>query len=173
MEVIHVAIEPASYQVLLKDGPFEIRLYEPMVIVTCRETDVDRGDGFNRLFSYISGSNQASLRIAMTAPVINYFEDPQSTTSFVMPRQYQLQDLPQPNDPTLQLRELGKRHVAAVIFSGKINSRVIDQKTTELQGWLREKNKITAGNIALARYNPPFIPGFIQRNEIMIEIQAE
>lgn len=173
MEVIRLAGEHASYQVLLKDGPFEIRLYEPKVIVTCPETDVAGGDGFNRLFNYISGNNQASLKISMTAPVINFFEDQQTTTAFVMPGQYQLEDLPQPNDPKLQIRYIGKRQVAAIIFSGKIHSGVIDHKTAELHAWLRGKNKITVGNVSLARYNPPYIPNFIHRNELLIEMQAD
>ena len=165
-----MAIEKASYQVLIHEGPFELRLYEPMIVVTSREIDLAGGDGFNRLFNYISGNNQESKKISMTAPVINYLEDQHSPTSFVMPKQYRMVDLPQPNDSTLKLKEVEGRQVAVVSFSGAINSEVIKQKKIELLEWLNEKQMITVGVMELARYNPPFVPAFIRRNELMIGI---
>ncbi len=167
-----MAVEQASYKVLLKEGPFELRLYDPMVVATCRETDLAGKDGFNRIFNYISGNNRESMKIAMTAPVINYLEDQQSTTSFVMPIHYRLSELPQPNDPALQLKEIHRRQVAAVSFSGTINSSIISMKKIELQKWLQKKHLIAIGIMELARYNPPYIPSFIRRNDLMIEIQS-
>lgn len=168
-----MAVEQASYKVLIHEGHFELRLYEPMVVVTSRETDFAGGDGFNRLFNYISGNNQESKKISMTAPVINYLEGKHSPTSFVMPKQYHLKDLPQPNDPALQAKEVQGRQVAVISFSGAVNSEVINKKKMELQEWLKEKQMIAVGVVELARYNPPFVPAFIRRNELLIEIQPK
>jgi len=167
-----MAVEQASYKIVLKEGPFEVRLYDPMIVATCRETDLAGGDGFNRIFSYINGNNRESMKIAMTAPVINYLEDQQSTTAFVMPVHYRLSELPQPNDPALQIKEIHGRQVAAVSFLGTINARVISMKKIELQKWLQAKHLIAIGVMELARYSAPYIPVFIRRNDLMIEIQS-
>ena len=101
-----MAVEQASYKVLAKEGPFEIRLYEPMVVASCQEADLSGGDGFSRLFNYIGGNNRDSKKISMTAPVLNRPEARQATMAFVMPNRMRLQDLPRPNDPALELVEI-------------------------------------------------------------------
>lgn len=166
-----MAIEKAAYKVILKEGPFEIRNYETMIIAVSQETDLRGYTGFNTVFNYISGINQDSKKIAMTSPVLNNLDDEQLTTAFIMPKQYDLENLPQPSNPNLQLREKPKRQVAVILFSGNINSSKLNQRKDQLKGWLREKQLSPIGSIELARYNPPFIPGFFKRNELLIEIQ--
>lgn len=167
-----MAVGKAVYQVLEKDGHFEIRMYEPMVLAISRETDLRGYSGFNVLFSYISGNNQASKKISMTAPVLNNLDEQNLTTSFVMPNQYKHPDeLPQPADPALKLREIPSRKVAAILFSGNASKRLISQKQAELLDWLKKRQLVGVGPVELARYNPPFLPGFVKRNEILIEIE--
>jgi effector-binding domain-containing protein len=166
-----MAVEKAAHKILIKEGNFEVRLYEPMIIATTAETDLRGYSGFNKLFNYISGKNQESKKIAMTAPVINNLEGKQTTTAFVMPKAYSLKDLPQPLHSELQLAEIPERHVAAVIFSGNINPQKIEQKKLELSAWLKEKQITITGSFELARYNPPFIPGFIKRNEVLVAVK--
>lgn len=165
-------VEKATYQVLVQDGNFELRRYEPMVVVTSRESDLSGGNGFDRLFNYISGNNHASLRIAMTAPVIDTLDGTRSTTSFVMPQQLALQDLPQPNDPTLSPRVIGARQVASIRFSGTITAQALESKGIELQEWLAGKGLHPIGVLELARYNPPYVPPFARRNELLVEVEA-
>lgn len=165
-----MTIEHADYMVLIKEGDFEIRQYEPMIIAVSRENDLKGGSGFNQLFGYISGNNKDSRKISMTAPVLNDLNQEQLTTSFVMPKEYSLDRLPQPSGPDVQLKEIPRRQVAVVIFSGNINPAKIAEKKNELLDWLKEKHITSSGLFALARYNPPFIPGFIKHNELMTEV---
>jgi hypothetical protein len=60
--------------------------------------------------------------------------------------------------------------MASITFSGNINQEIIDRKKQELIKWLKEKNITTIGSAELARYNPPFVPGFLKRNEVLIEV---
>jgi hypothetical protein len=168
-----MSVEKAAYQVLLQDGDFELRRYDPMVVVTSRDSDLAGGNGFNRLFNYISGNNQDSRQISMTAPVIDTLEGQQSTTSFVMPRQLSMKDVPLPNDPALSPREIQGRQVAAIRFSGTASARVLNEKIDELNEWLSKKKLRPVGAMELARYNPPYVPPFARRNEILVEVQAE
>jgi hypothetical protein len=66
-------VEILNYQVLEKDGKFEMRQYEDYWVV---QTKIDgeyrrsSDEGFRLLFNYISGGNKQQQKIAMTGPVI-------------------------------------------------------------------------------------------------------
>ena len=98
-------VETAEYEVLKQSGEFEIRRYESILVA---EVDSSSGSTFNRLFQYISGANKSrakidmtspvitSEKIAMTSPVINTSE----SMAFVVPSKYNVDDVPEPADPT-------------------------------------------------------------------------
>ena len=72
-----MAIEEPKFEVLLTDGPFEIRKYAPYIVAeTWVDGDMDEASskGFRLIADYIFGNNQAvssasNEKIAMTAPV--------------------------------------------------------------------------------------------------------
>lgn len=167
-----MAIEQPVYSVVVKDEPFEVRLYPPMIVAIAAENDLRGYSGFSRIFEYISGENAKREKIAMTSPVINTLDEQSMTTAFVMPKAYDLSTLPQPQAGRLSLQEKPSRTVAAIRFSGNINARIIAQKAAELQTWVTTHGYVAVGGIELARYNPPFIPGFLKRNEVWLEVTS-
>jgi effector-binding domain-containing protein len=67
-----MSIEEAKYQVVTKDGKFEIRDYAPQIlaeIVVAADLEQAGNKAFRTLFRYISGANRSRDKIAMTAPV--------------------------------------------------------------------------------------------------------
>jgi len=168
-----MAIEEAAYKVIMKEGDFELRQYEPITVAVTQESDIKGGNGFNKLFDYINGNNQTSTKISMTAPVLNNLEQKQLSIAFIMPHHYDTRTLPAPLNTEIQLKEIPGRQVAAVIFSGNVNSEKIALKKKELSEWLRGKQISVTGLFELARYNPPFIPGFIKHNELLVEVQLD
>jgi len=165
-----MAIEKPKYQVIIEDGSFEIRKYEPLLRTVSRETDLRGGSGFNAIFNYISGYNQSNTKIAMTAPVINTVDDKEHTIAFVMPSAFTSSSLPKPSDPTLQIVSIPERTVATLSFSGNVERIRLDRLKDDLNDWLKKQSYIGIGSFELARYNPPFIPGFLKHNELMIEV---
>ena len=166
-----MTVEQAAYQVLIHEGAFELRLYEPMVVVASPDGDSRQGEGFNKLFSYISGNNKESRKIEMTAPVINDLEGHHSTIAFVMPKLFHRQKPPQPNDPELLVKEVPERRLAVIRFSDAITDKTINENWIALQNWLQKKQLNATGVLELARYNPPYTPAFLRRNELMIEVK--
>ena len=186
-----MAIEEAAYKVLKTSGKFEIREYAPHILA---ETVVD-GDleeagnkAFRRLFNYISGANRSRAKVAMTAPVSQERagEKIQMTApvnqqraldkwavSFTMPASYTLETLPAPDDPTIALRPVPARRMVAVRYSGLWSEKNYLQNRSELEAWIRELGLTTAGDPVWARYNPPFTPWFLRRNEILIPLGAD
>jgi len=165
-----MAIEQASYTTLIQEGPFEIRQTDPMIVAITPDRSLGGEAGFSTIFNYISGDNAAQKKIAMTTPVINDL-DKTMTTAFVMPKKYRLDDLPTPNSHALSLKEVPSRLMAVVTFSGSVNPRRLLEKQDALTQWIQTQNAFAFGSFQLARYNPPFIPGFLKRNEVMIEIR--
>ncbi|NTW36910.1 MAG: heme-binding protein [Syntrophobacteraceae bacterium] len=184
-----MATEEAKFTVLEKRGDFELRRYEPQIVA---ETVV-RGDfssvgneAFQRLFGYISGGNRKSRsipmtapvsqesqseKIAMTAPVSQEQVGDQWRLAFVMPAQYKLADLPEPNDSRVSLREIPGRTMATLSYSGTWSKKRYDKKMEILLGRMNELGLRPIGEPVFARYNPPFTPWFLRRNEILIPVE--
>jgi hypothetical protein len=186
-----MAIEEPRYQVIEQDGAFELRDYAPYLVA---ETRVDAGFedagsiAFRRLFRYISGANTAQRKIAMTAPVTQsrgdagekiamtapvtqVANDSGYTIAFVVPAKYSLDTVPQPNDPSIRLREIPRQRVAAWRYSGRWTAANYRDSEQKLRAALAARGLTVTGGPALARYNPPFTPSFLRRNEILIGVK--
>ena len=171
-----MAIEEAAYKVVEKDGRFEIRDYAPHILAeTIVEGSLeDAGNSaFGRLFHYISGDNQTHGKVPMTAPVGQQSAQEKWAVSFMMPAAYTLEALPKPTDPKITLRPVPARRVAAVRYSGFWSQERYLKYKLELESWIRAKGLTVAGDPIWARYNPPFTPWFLRRNEILIPVDAK
>ncbi len=185
-----MAIEEAAYKVLKKENNFEIRDYAPHILAeTVVEGDLEEaGDkAFNRLFRYISGDNrsrdkmamaapvsqeQKGEKIQMTAPVGQRSVQEKWAVSFMMPASYTLETLPEPEDPKVTLRQVPARRMAAVRYSGFWSEKNYLRYKLELESWIHERGLTVVGDPIWARYNPPFTPWFLRRNEILIPVDV-
>lgn len=179
--------EEARYDVVERDGDFEIRAYAPQVVAEVMIDDFADGgsDGFGRLFRYISGRNRARAEIAMTAPVGQEQRTekiPMTAPvgqqksggkwafSFMMPASYTLETAPQPEDPSITLREVPARRMAAIRYSGRWTEKKYLARKKALEAWMDGRGLAAAGEAIWARYNPPMTPPFLRRNEVLIPI---
>jgi hypothetical protein len=185
-----MAIEEAPYQVLKSSGKFEIREYAPHILAeTIVEGDLEEAGSkaFRRLFRYISGANRSrdtvamtdpvsqeksGEKIQMTAPVNQQNAQDKWAVSFTMPASYNLETLPLPDDPQIALRLVPGRRMAAVRYTGTWSEKNYLQNKLELEAWIRKLGLTAVSNPVWARYNPPFTPWFLRRNEILIPIDS-
>lgn len=110
--------------------------------------------------------------IPMTAPMGQRPEGAGYWVSFVMPSSLSLVTLPQPSHPQIRLRELAARTVAAIRFRGWWRPRTVKRYRQELEQWMRGAALEAAGEPVYARYNPPYVPPFLRRNEILMPLVA-
>jgi len=108
----------------------------------------------------------------MTAPVTSspVEEGKKYIIAFTMPSKYTLESLPEPVNRTISFRKVGKQKVAALRFSGNLNSKLATRKAKELETWLNGNNYSKKTGFVFAQYNPPWIPGIFRRNEILTEV---
>ncbi len=166
-------VEIAPYQLLEQEGQFEIRHYQRLTLVTTSmESSQERSGPFRKLFAYISGGNQQSQKIDMTAPVfMTQTESEIHTMSFVLPQNFSLEDAPSPKDRTVVLEELSDYQVAVIRFSGRLQPQNIQKHRVLLQEWINKKNLISTGTAKVAGYNPPYTIPALRRNEVLIPVK--
>jgi len=165
--------EIQRYQVLSQFEGFELRRYEPYAAVSVDAAGdlAEAGNrGFSPLFSFIAGANAGQQKIAMTSPVI---EVPQSNgyqVSFVMPAGTPASAVPAPQNPALRVREVPATLVAARRFSGVADEAKFQKRGRELIDAVAAAGLSALGEVFYARYNGPFTPGPLRRNEALIEV---
>jgi len=170
-----MATEEPAYQMVERDGAFEIRDYQSMTIAETLVREDFEGAGntaFSTLFGYISGKNQARQKIAMTSPVRQEAEaDGSFRIGFVAPAQYSLQTAPQPADARVTLRELPPQRMAVLRYSGRWTEKNYREHEASLLAWIRKRQLTAAGPVVYARYNAPFVPWPMRRNEVMVPVR--
>jgi len=166
-------VETARYTVIESDGDIEIRQYPALVVAEITQTgsrDQAVRSGFGPLARYIFAKEREGEKIAMTAPVTQKAVASAWTIQFVMPSGYDLERLPKPTDPHVQLRQLPPTRRAAIRFSGWWTDDLFRLKDAALIGWMAKKGLTPVGTPTFAYYNDPFTPGFLRRNEILYDL---
>ena len=155
------------------DKNIELREYEARILAVTR-MDTAEDDGFSTLAGYIFGGNTAERKIAMTAPVQTSMagSDVQEM-AFVMPSQLAESDLPEPNDPAIDLRPMSGYAAAVIVFSGRASTSTAETHWKLLREFLEESNLEATGPPTLNQYNPPWTLPFLRRNEIIIPVNWE
>jgi hypothetical protein len=189
-----MAVEEPSYKVLNTFEDFEVRQYPPYVVAEtlAKGSYESAGDSaFSRLAGYIFGENQGGNSIAMTAPVAQMpvrlderqpvtqirqsatqsAEDAEFLVQFAMPADMTLQTLPKPNDTRVVLRELPERKLAVIRYSGNWTEKEYQKQLQKLKSAMQQQGMNWQGEPIWARYNSPWMPSFMRRNEIFLQLK--
>lgn len=186
-----MAVETPEYDVLRRDGSFELRRYAGYLTASVRVTATDHGRamsaGFSTLAHYIFGDNHAADRISMTAPVTagraccqkipmaapvtaRHSED-EYVVSFTMPSGYSLETLPRPNNPAVSIEPVDAHLAAVVRFGGRFSGARAARAQADLESWIEGQRLVAVGEPVVAQYDPPWKPGFARRNEVMVVVE--
>ena len=183
-----LAAEEAKYTVVVQQGKLEIREYAPSIVaevIVSDDFEDASGAAFRTLFNYISGDNTGRDKIAMTAPVaqkpgpekiamtspVGQRKSGDSwAVSFMMPDVYTMDSIPLPDDPSVTLREVPAHRAAAIRYSGTWSEKSYKKQLVLLQEWMEAEKLEATGEPVWARYNAPFTPWFMRRNEILIPL---
>jgi DNA gyrase inhibitor GyrI len=172
--------ETAAYTVSKSDSAFEVRDYPELKVVA---TSMDPGpqardDRFMRLFRYIDGNNAASQKVAMTTPVFVTGGVPEadaptgsSKMNFVVPAKVAAAGAPAPTAENVALESMPARRVAVVRFAGSSNPALEKAKLAELRAWMAKSGLTADGEPFLAYYDPPWTPGPLRRNEVLVPVK--
>lgn len=166
--------ESAGYRTVRSAGKFEVRNYSALTVVETTMAEGGKGTegGFNRLFSYISGGNEAKQKISMTTPVFMSTSSSNATMAFVMPAKLALAGIPKPADSSLKVREIPPGIFAVFRFSGGRNAGNEADSLRHLQEWMASEGLSAKSGPLYAYFDPPWTPTFLRRNEVMIRTDS-
>ncbi len=165
--------EVQSYRVIKSLRGFELREYDPHTLVTTwSQGDLGSSayNAFGYLAGFIGGNNQKRQAIAMTAPVLQRESGDGFEVSFVMPAG--MSDVPTPSSSALRIEHFDRSTFAALSFSGFARESLFRAKEQKLRQLLTEQGFEVIGKPRFARYNGPWTPGPLRRNEVLLEIVA-
>ncbi len=180
--------ERVEYTTIETVDDVELRRYPRSVLA--ETTAASNDEAFRRLFRYISGENDSGSEISMTAPVETRdrrgepieMTAPVRTTSrdsngdgvtmgFYLPSEYDANGAPTPTNPAVKLLIEGTRDLAVVRFSWYATDGRIERKRRTLLQTLDDAGIETSGEPFVLRYNDPWTPPFMRRNEVAVEIE--
>ena len=189
-----MAKETLGYEVLQKDGKFEIRQYRECITASV-EIDSDfknaLNSGFGILADYFFSENWSkkpskttgsvtvqvakSEKIKMTSPVSLTITDQGDgyIISFIMPAKYTKDSLPEPFNKQITFQEMQPYKAAALKFRGHLNENIMGEKALNLESWLKKKDISYKSRFTFALYNPPLIPGRFRRNDIIAKLDEK
>lgn len=170
-----MATEEPDYEVVHSAPEYEVRAYAPYIVAEVDVTGDMRRAGnsaFRVLAGYIFGDNEPGEKMAMTAPVASQPlpDDSAYTYAFVMERKYDMASLPKPLDSRIRLVEKPARVLAVRQYSGRWDAETDREQRAALIAALDADAVATRGEPIMARYDSPWTPGFMRRNEVMIEV---
>jgi hypothetical protein len=165
-------IEYYPYTLVENYEEFEIRNYEASLFtsVTLSTNEYEKGSsqGFSILAGYIFGGNETNEKIAMTSPVTMSLDD-SMTMMFMVPKKWDKDKLPKPNQSQIEFREEPARTVAAISFGGWANSDKIEQYKKQLIAALDTKGIPYSNRFFFLGYNAPY-EFFNRKNEVIVEL---
>lgn len=183
------AIEEPAFDVLRAlNERVELRRYGPYVVAEVLvpgPADEAGNQAFPILAGYIFGKNQGERKLEMTAPVTQAVAPAKLPMTapvtqapaaggfivqFVLPRSVTLATAPQPLDERVTLREVAPGRVAVIRFSGFWSEANYNEHLALLQAALKDAGQPWTGDPVYARYNAPFTPWFMRRNEIWLAL---
>ena len=172
---------------------FEVRRYDAHVVAEMIVEGSHENAGsraFRSLVSYIGGGNHtgrsvamtapvlqqaaAGRRMAMTAPVVQRAGDRSGShiVGFVMPADETLETLPVPDDLGVTLRAVPVEFGAALRYSGRWTQAGYEDRAARLQRAITDAGLQARGQPQWARFDPPWKPWFLRRNEVVVPIAA-
>ncbi|GAB4431820.1 MAG: hypothetical protein OHK0011_14630 [Turneriella sp.] len=91
---------------------------------------------------------------------------------FVLPAEFNSRKPPEPLDSRLKLRLVPERTLATLRYRGSWSiERFTEKKSTLLAAVTQSGKWQLAGEPLWSRYDPPFMPWFLRRNEVQVEVK--
>ena len=162
-----MAYEEANYEVIKENKEYEIRKYSDRLVV---ETNSTEGNGFRKLFNYISGNNEESQEIKMTVPVTQEIKSENMTMQFYLPLKFNKDNAPKPSNSDIKILTIEGGYYAVIKYSGRSSDKNFLKNKDILKKQLKEDNITIISPPIRASYNSPFTLPMLKRNEVMYRI---
>ncbi|WP_298585535.1 heme-binding protein [uncultured Kocuria sp.] len=190
--------EQQPYSTVRHYPDFELRHYPEHVLAEVEVGGSFEQAGnaaFNALFRYISGDNQGQQEIPMTAPVLRSGAGAEKiamtapvwqrsrsgaapdtadahVVAFVLPSSVTAATAPVPSDPAVRIRVEPPALAAVLRYRGRWTRRSYAKHREQLEEAVRAAGLVPVAAARFARFDPPFTPAFLRRNEVVLPVSG-
>ena len=162
-----MAYEEANYETISENKNYEIRKYFDRLVI---ETDSTEGNGFRKLFNYISGNNEENQEIKMTVPITQEIKNGSMTMQFYLPLKFNKDNAPKPSNSDIKILNIEGGYYAVIKYSGRSSDKNFLKNKNILEKQLKQDNITIISPPIRASYNSPFTLPMLKRNEVMYRI---
>jgi DNA gyrase inhibitor GyrI len=162
-----MAYEEANYEIVKENKKYEIRKYPDRLVI---ETNSIKGNGFRKLFNYISGNNEKNQEIKMTVPVTQEIKNGNMTMQFYLPSKFNKDNAPKPSNSEIKVLTIEGGYYAAIKYSGRSSDKNFLKNKDILEKELKQDNITIISPPIRASYNSPFTLPMLKRNEVMYKV---
>ena len=162
-----MAYEEANYEIVKENRNYEIRKYSDRLVI---ETNSIQGNGFRKLFNYISGNNEKKEEIKMTVPVTQEIKGGNMTMQFYLPSKFNKDNAPKPSNPEIEILTIEGGYYAVIKYSGRSSDKNFLKNKGILEKHLKQDNVVILSPPIRASYNSPFTLPILKRNEVMYRV---
>ena len=162
-----MAYEEANYEIVKENKIYEIRKYPNRLVI---ETNSIQGNGFRKLFNYISGNNKENEEIKMTVPVTQEIKNENMTMQFYLPSKFNKDNAPKPVDSEVKILTIEGGYYAVIEYSGRSSDKNFLKNKDILEKALKQDNLLVLSPPIRASYNSPFTLPILKRNEVMNKV---
>ena len=162
-----MAYEEANYEIVKENKIYEIRKYPNRLVI---ETNSIQGNGFRKLFNYISGNNKDNKEIKMTVPVTQKIKNGNMTMQFYLPSKFNKDNAPKPVNSEVKILTIEGGYYAVIEYSGRSSDKNFLKNKDILDKALKQDNLLVLSPPIRASYNSPFTLPILKRNEVMYRV---
>jgi DNA gyrase inhibitor GyrI len=162
-----MAYEETNYEVVKENKIYEIRKYPNRLVI---ETNSVQGNGFRKLFNYISGNNKENEEIKMTVPVTQEIKNENMTMQFYLPSKFNKDNAPKPVNSEVKILTIEGGYYAVIEYSGRSSDKNFLKNKDILEKALKQDNLLVLSPPIRASYNSPFTLPILKRNEVMYRV---
>ena len=162
-----MAYEETNYEIVKENKIYEIRKYPNRLVI---ETSSIEGNGFRKLFNYISGNNKDNEEIKMTVPVTQEIKNGNMTMQFYLPSKFNKDNAPKPSNSEIQILTIEGGYYAVIKYSGRSSDQNFLKNKEILDKELKQDNITILSTPIRASYNSPFTLPMLKRNEVMYRV---
>jgi hypothetical protein len=173
-----------NYEVVKVYDDFEIRKYPEVVVAEAHvNSKIEEASekAFPLLAGYVFGGNHKhdeaipetpnlGQKISLASPLSVSTHGDEQTMDFYLPDFHNLDETPEPNDPKVEIKKIPERLVAVYTYSGMWSEEKYNAAKDKLGEALEREHIQPKSDPIWARYNPPWWPWFMRRNEIWYEV---
>ena len=162
-----MAYEETNYEIVKETKIYEIRKYPNRLVI---ETSSIQGNGFRKLFNYISGNNKDNEEIKMTVPVTQEIKNENMMMQFYLPSKFNKNNAPKPINSEVKILTIEGGYYAVIEYSGRSSDKNFLKNKDILEKVLKQDNLLVLSPPIRASYNSPFTLPMLKRNEVMYRV---